>query len=88
MSFQTELNKYDYRKVVYSIIDNKTNENIHEHLSSLNEDQVEDDDELTLFITTTHNHQELVEYLCLIVWNWGWDGCDWFIHHPNQLTYN
>lgn len=83
MSFETQLNQFSYRRTIFNIIIGLSNGDLNKLVNSFTIDQVLDEKEHQHFLKQSQDHNSLVQYICSQIWNWGWEGSDWFIknHH-------
>ena len=87
--FNKEVTKHRYRPRVVEILEQWTTDELREYISNLRSTQISKniswwDNPTLLSKIDSHNLQrmeknQLIQYLALTIWNWGWEGTDWFI---------
>ena len=84
-TFQQEIEQYDYRQIVVDIVNKMSTNDLRETIKSLEEDQVSDVVVQQKMCTVDQSRTNMVEFYCRTIWNWGWEGCDWFTRKNKHL---
>ena len=77
--YQTKLNEQPYRQSVADIVSSWGREECLEFFDSLEPGQIED--RYSNLDSNSLSIDNMRKVVCLVVWDWGWEGSDWFINN-------
>jgi len=74
-TYEQKLTEHDYREDVAFVLQKWSRDKLTLFLSNLCENQI--DEPLPKF--SDMSTEDMRKLSCLVVWNWGWDGSDYFV---------